>query len=746
MTKNRRLILAATASALLFALAIAPLTIGKTAYVGSAKAASGPAAAASQGVGANPHPFTLDDLFARVAHSEPGFGGMFLAKDGSLEVYLLDPGQKHAAVKAIRTVFGRKTVDRPLHVLHANYSFLRLKQWHDRHRIGTLAIPGVVLTGIDEGKNRLQVGVVSHAAAERVTRRLRRLGVPLDAVAISRVKPITPASDPTLQDTRRPLEGGLQISNGSGFCSIGTLAVRQNVAGFVTASHCTAIQGGVEGTVFHQATPSGVTNRIGIEAVDPPYSSGGDCPSGRVCRLSDSAFVRRDGGPSQMTPRASAKFGYIAAPNFNSLAVGDDKFHLTGVGLFPLEGQYLAKVGRTTGLTGGDVTDTCDDINESGKPVTLFCQYRVAAPADHGDSGSPVFDWNSATLPPGAYPPATLYGILWGVDPDHFAFSPIGAVDAELGIGLSGFYPQSGSANSQPEVKIRNPLDGASVGIGGLNNVQFQADAVDYEDPSVAITWTSDKDGTIGYGPALDYVFSTPGTRKVTAIAKDNNGAVATDSITITAINAPPQAVISKPAPGQTLYRGIPYVFEGHATDYNEFAFELPCSSLHWTSSNGGDLSFPASGCQPPITFATNGTRTILLTGTDSFGLKTTASVTVSVVNPPANSPPIVTILNPPDNAYLLAGDTVTLKGTATDPDNKNPLIYTWVLKRGSTLTTLGTGSVNNGQQISLPWTPGMNVPVSCGGEPIQVYLYVKDPDGMTGSNFIDAFVSYPVC
>jgi len=748
MWNRRKTMVAVTLSGLLFGVIstwqAAPLSWGS----GTPRAADAVAGGRSAVVTAPP---TLDDLFARVARTVPGFGGMYLAKGGTLQVYLVDPSQKAAAERAIIAVFGKRYLRRGVQVIKGRYGFLRLKQWQDQHRLHTLALPGVVLTGIDEAKNRLEIGLAPGVTADRVTKELKRLRVPLAAVEIKHTPWITEAGGgPTLRDTRRPLEGGLQIDNN---CTLGALAVRQGVAGFVTASHCTAQQGGVEGTIIYQAG-FGPGTRIGVETVDPQYSSGGDCPSGRVCRISDSAFIRRSGGPDQATPRATAKFGYIAAPNFNSIAVGNDTFHITSVSLTPaLDGQSLSKVGRTTGLSEGFVSDTCDDMNVKNKPITLFCQYRVDATGDHGDSGSPVFDWNSATLPPGASPPAELYGILWGVadDASHFDFSPIGAVSAELGIGYNGFVPGQ-SQNSAPEVKIRAPINGASVGVGAGNFVEFQADAVDYEDSyasgGLKLSWSSDKDGSLNYhGPNLEYAFSTPGTRTVTVTATDSGGLVATDSITVTASASPVIVKIVKPTVGQTMYKGYPYVLEADSSDPNlGFNASLPCSALKWTSSNPADSSFPRSGCQPVIGFTTTGIRTITLTGSDIFGFKASQSVQVAVANAPANSPPIVTIFNPSDNAVLPSGNAVTLWGTATDPDNQNPLSYSWVVKYGSQQVTVASGTVNNGQPIILQWTPANSIPLSCGGAPIQLYLYAKDVAGMTGSNSINAFVSKPVC
>ena len=309
---------------------------------------------------------SLDDLFVEVARRVPAFGGMFIGPGQALQVYLLDPAQRAAAEEAIFAVFGRERLPQGgIQVLQGQYSFLQLKAWHDRQRVVTLAIPGVVRTSIAESKNRLQIGVSDLGAISQVERELENLVIPREAVNIIQAKPIE--FHQTLQDTQRPLEGGLQISRPIsatqiGVCTLGFLAVRQGQSGFVTNSHCTSVQGGVENTIFHQAVPSGVTNRVGVETVDPQYTSTPGCPSGRKCRLSDTAFIRRDSGTSQATAPASAELGSIASTDDNSLTI-NYKFRITAEVTAPLEGERLSKVGRSTGLTEGEVCDTCVDVN-----------------------------------------------------------------------------------------------------------------------------------------------------------------------------------------------------------------------------------------------------------------------------------------------------------------------------------------------------------------------------------------------
>jgi hypothetical protein len=114
-----------------------------------------------------------------------------------------------------------------------------------------------------------------------------------------------------------------------------------------------------------------------------------------------------------------------------------------------------------------------------------------------------------------------------------------------------------------------------------------------------------------------------------------------------------------------------------------------------------------------------------------------------------------VTILNPTNNAALNPHSFTTLRGTAKDPDNKSPISYKWVLKRSAKETVLGSGTISNGQDIILPWKPSANVPFSCGGETVRIYLRATDLGipvdttlipGSTGSNFVEVRILYPPC
>jgi hypothetical protein len=437
--------------------------IGGLALTGRGSLSQNVKAAAAQTREPDGRPQTIDDKFALVARQVPAFGGMFIGQGRVLQVLLVDTRQFDAAQAAIVEVFGRERLpEGGAQAVECRYGFLQLKAWYDSQMMKTLSIPGVVMTSIAESKNRIQIGVKDSSVIPQIEDALFNLGVPREAVNIVETAPFEEFQ--SLQDTTRPALGGTQISPSGGACTLGFTAVRQGVAGFVTCSHCTNVQGGVEGTIFQQATNS-AANRFGVETVDPANFTGGPCPSGRSCRFSDSAFVARNSGPDPATLTASADFGYMATTSVNSLVI-DNKFHIVGEVPFPLEGESLSKEGRTTGRTDGEVVDTCVALNnfKNGQDtgVTFLCQDRVEASSAPGDSGSPVFSWSSASLPPGATIPAYLYGILRGGNGTTFSFSAMANIESELG-ALKTAKEQAG-ANSPPEVKILKPAGNITVG------------------------------------------------------------------------------------------------------------------------------------------------------------------------------------------------------------------------------------------------------------------------------------------
>jgi hypothetical protein len=290
-----------------------------------------------------------------------------------------------------------------------------------------MALPQTVFADHHEEKGRL-IFAVEHAGVVRgVQNVLNALGIPESAYEITLSDPIHFANT-TLRTRHRPTQGGLQIHWSQYVCTLGFNVDHSGGRSFITNSHCTNNQGSTGNTAYYQPASSVDPGAIAIEADDPAYFKGGVCPRGKVCRYSDAARALYDGGT------ASAR-GAIAKTD------GINTGSLNVAGSFTITSQdnsstsfsgTMHKVGRTTGWSSGNVTNTCATVNVSGSNITQLCQTIVQRSGtvivQGGDSGSPVFTISSGDN-------VQLRGILWGGNTagDLFVFSPLKGIQDELG-------------------------------------------------------------------------------------------------------------------------------------------------------------------------------------------------------------------------------------------------------------------------------------------------------------------------
>jgi hypothetical protein len=364
-----------------------------------------------------PAELTSDELMAWIAEKVPDFGGAFLGPDGKLNIYTLgteDDGEGRLE-QFVAGSLGRHQVSSGARLLPARYGFGELKRWHD-DAVSVFDVASVVLTDLDEARNRVRIGVETANDVNAVEAELGRLGIPLEAVDIEIIDPIFQLA--TLRDQVSPLAGGLQIHFSNYLCTYGFNAIREGVSGFVTNSHCTAAQGGVESTVYYQPTSS-ASGAIGTEIADPEYDKA-KCPTalrGKTCRYSDSSFAAHAGD----TESSLGSLEKTDGANNGSLTIAGS-FTIVGESS-PLVGQQVNKVGRSSGWSRGNVTATCVNTGVSGTRIVQLCQTHASAAVISGDSGSPVFTQ-------GAGDDVSLAGILWGGNKagNSFVFSPLANV------------------------------------------------------------------------------------------------------------------------------------------------------------------------------------------------------------------------------------------------------------------------------------------------------------------------------
>lgn len=284
--------------------------------------------------------------------------------------------------------------------------------------------------------------------------------------------------------------------------------------------------------------------------------------------------------------------------------------------------------------------------------------------------------------------------------------------------------------NVPPGITITAPANNASVGYGGVNAMAFRAMALDWEDgnPCCTVTWSSNIDGAMGEGAALDYVFRTPGSRVVTATAEDSRGGRDYATITVVARNQKPEVTVTAPSDGQLLVRDSIYRFNGQVFDPNELS--LDCNSLVW--EDGNEPGFPLTGCRPTVSFARLGWHTLGVSATDEQGAKTFIQVSVNVGDLPPGSPPDVVIESPGDGEILPWYQTSTAFGHGTlEPGEDTPVEYLWTVTQNGVEKEIGYDYFINWTQADTAFQ-GKFV----------LTLYVRDDDGV-GKDSI-TLESYP--
>lgn len=462
---------------------------------------------------------SLDHEFAYAAGTVPGgFGGWFLDEEGRPNVYLVDLGQRDAAVEALAPFFrdryvsvaGRSTADwERMIVLQGQYDFRFLQDWRERISEEAPHIPGMVMTDVEERTNRVEVAVEDETAARQVRAAMLRLGIPSGAVVIGfasrdslfRVpRARAPSFEEesalqvrTLRDYAPSVAAGYRIRwlavtrRGSYYdaCTLGfnawrpaSGARRQRV--FVTASHCTRERLGPDGKEFWQGTPGRTSTYIGKEVYDPEGDQGRDeigceygrrvnpeagkcCPLNKKCRWTDGIIAAWEG------PVARWGYGTIARVNpppsenipeddLRRLQVNSTNqvYQIRGEKAYPMEGEDLYIMGGTSGMRRGRLVESC--IHAWPEPTqALRCQHQTNIPVEGGDSGGPVFSLSTDGHTSWVY----LRGIIWAAE----SMSSMENLEKDFG-DLDTFacvrgnpdYPRCWTAQTPMPMPVREPI------------------------------------------------------------------------------------------------------------------------------------------------------------------------------------------------------------------------------------------------------------------------------------------------
>jgi hypothetical protein len=377
-----------------------------------------------------------ENLFLEIAQEVPSYAGHFLDDQGRIAAYVVDEADFAVAHGALdrRLATGRIQVPtrrfghRPaVAILKGQFTLQELSDWRDSATAKVLGLPGVVSTDLDEGHNRVTIGVEAGSGAQAlVVTTLTAAGVPTAAIRIeTEGKPKLTSGPTSLTAFSSEIAGGLSI--GGAGCTIGFTAQYANgTPAFITASHCSTAMMATENTTYGQ--PANTVPAIAHEVFDP---SGGNCP---ILWTWCSVYRYSDASLNEVTTTSRTFLRGVVARPLQRVDVGTGSpavdtlkpyLYVVGVQTDILQNQSAEHIGITSGWNYGAVTSTCIDKTITGHMVR--CVYQMSAEGNDGDSGGPAFTWDGEDG-------ITALGIVFAREqfPDRTVFAKWSNVNMEL--------------------------------------------------------------------------------------------------------------------------------------------------------------------------------------------------------------------------------------------------------------------------------------------------------------------------
>ena len=417
----------------------------------------------------------IRDEFLLLNEAVPEFSGVFLDADGRLTVRVTNENRADTpVVREALAVFARMHGARDaaagtIRFVRSELSYRAADSLLTELLNGPLANARITTWTVEDvsGKIRLTVAEPGdRASVEQLiptaARRFVRVDVGGGLVSLQA----------TLHDRSRPLDNAFQIRGRSAadeWCSAGYMVYRPSATQggvadaslgryMLTAAHCGQV-GIADTTAYVQ--PAGVGSpRIGVEWREsitfigdgnaPPacrsaFNSNSvvrqqcQCAFGAVCSYGDVSLVQLDDSVQfyfAYQTRARTVLLGNAAPD--SLAY----VSLVQSRVTPIAGQAIAKVGARTGLSAGQVTNSCVGMMPTQNyQYRQLCQIEASGRVGGGDSGAPVYlrgSTNAYSLAVGILHTGNLdYGVP-GVNGlyNRYYFTPLGQVEQALQTGL----------------------------------------------------------------------------------------------------------------------------------------------------------------------------------------------------------------------------------------------------------------------------------------------------------------------
>jgi len=362
-----------------------------------------------------------------LAKTIPSSAGFVYNAAGEIEVFVRDSMERGNAASALTSLASSKRIhlraDHHQHTPHiivkpADFTFQELAAWRDAvgDYVDSTAGIGVVSLDLDEGRNRLTLGVRASANRQQLLSAFVALGVDSKAInfepatgfknlsslptpldALSRSPMAAMFTSLSIQDNAPQLIGGLEIGiDNPNFprraqCTLGFAAQEnQNGAstlGFLTASHCTQNLFAHDGNAFYQSYSGAY---VGSEKDDP---QGYRCGI-YICNVADATFI-------QASAPQNVGLGLIAKATSYPGTFTYDPSNLWVVTQVEHNDLYVNEqvqwVGSTSGFQLAVISNTCVDFWHdydfpSASEYKTTCEDETTGSnAQGGDSGGTVY-------------------------------------------------------------------------------------------------------------------------------------------------------------------------------------------------------------------------------------------------------------------------------------------------------------------------------------------------------------------
>jgi large repetitive protein len=271
---------------------------------------------------------------------------------------------------------------------------------------------------------------------------------------------------------------------------------------------------------------------------------------------------------------------------------------------------------------------------------------------------------------------------------------------------------EAGSGAPIVEASVDKPSGPAphAVRLSATGSDDGPADQLEYR-------WDFGDGGSGSFDEDPDHTYTSPGTYTAKVTVTDAGGRTGTDEVQVTVTDPPgnkPPVVEAAALPRSgNAPLNVLFTAEGSDPDGDDLTYA-------WDYGDGG----AGSGWKASHTYTAGGAYTAKVTVTDEGGMTASATVPITVGNPPGNQAP--TVQAAADPAGGTAPVTVRFTSSGRDPEGQS-LMYVW---------DFGDGGQAGGRSANHTYTtPGT----------YDAKVTVTDPQGATGTATVRVVVAAPV-